>query len=75
MEQREIRDVLTTASFTKYLQRGLSQAELKIENAFHCLTPNCEGFFIFEAGDKKLICSVCRQENCIQCKVMNIIQE
>lgn len=69
IEQREIRDVLTTLSFMKYLQRGLSEAELKIENTFHCLTPNCDGFFIVENDDKNLICSVCSEANCIDCKV------
>lgn len=73
IEQREIKDVLPIMSFIKYLERDLTQSELRIKNTFHCLTPNCHGFFIVETGDKHFNCSICGQDNCIECKVGAIL--
>lgn len=68
-QEREIRAVVSTEVYEKFLERKLKVAEHRITNTFHCKTIDCPGFGILETGDTEMICSICREKNCLQCKV------
>lgn len=68
-QEREIRAVVSIEIYNKFLERKLKFAEHSITNTFHCKTVDCPGFGIIEAGDYDMICSICRQKNCLKCKV------
>lgn len=42
LQEREIRGLVSKNEYEKHLARSIQQAESKIENAFHCKTPNCK---------------------------------
>lgn len=57
--------------YEQYLARSMSQAERKTENAFHCKTPDCAGWCIFEDNVNEFRCPVCKVTNCLTCQVRN----
>lgn len=69
IQEREIRAVVSDEVFNKFLERKIKYAEHTITNSFHCKTVDCAGFGIIEPGDVVMICSICRQQNCLHCKV------
>lgn len=69
IQEREIRAVVSNELFNKFLERKIKYAEHTITNTFHCKTVDCVGFGIIEPGDDVMICSICRQQNCLSCKV------
>lgn len=68
-QEREIRAIVSTDVYDKFLERKLKCAEHSITNTFHCKTVDCPGFGILEAGDEEMICAICREKNCLKCKV------
>lgn len=69
LQEREIRGLVTKDEYENHLSRSIQQAENKIENAFHCKTPNCKGWCIFEDTTNSFRCPVCTIINCITCGV------
>lgn len=69
IQEREIRAVVSPETYNKFLERKLKIAEHSIANTFHCKTVDCPGFGIIEEGDEEMFCGICRQTNCLQCKV------
>jgi RanBP-type and C3HC4-type zinc finger-containing protein 1 len=67
VQEREIRGLVSKDEYEKHLSRSIQQAENKIENAFHCKTPNCKGWCIFEDDMNTFKCPVCTIANCITC--------
>lgn len=57
--------------FEKYLQRSLSTAESQAANSFHCKTPDCRGWCIYEDLENFFKCPVCKHENCLTCKAIH----
>jgi hypothetical protein len=49
--------------------KSVAQAENKIQNAFHCKTPDCRGWCIFEDNVNDFQCPVCGHHNCLTCQV------
>lgn len=72
LQEREIRGLVTKEEYEKHLSRSIQQAENKIDNAFHCKTPNCKGWCIFEDDTNSFRCPVCTIVNCITCGVCEI---
>lgn len=48
IQQREIKALVTSEVYEKYLAKSLRVAENQAMNTFHCKTPNCKGWCIFE---------------------------
>ncbi|GAB0095938.1 RanBP-type and C3HC4-type zinc finger-containing protein 1 [Sergentomyia squamirostris] len=71
LQDREIKAVVTKEIYEKHLAKSVRQAEHKIENAFHCKTPNCRGWCIYEDNVNLFKCPVCRITNCLTCQVIH----
>lgn len=69
IQEREIRSLVSKEEYDKHLTRSICQAENKIENTFHCKTPNCRGWCIFEDTSNIFKCPVCTIVNCLTCGV------
>ncbi|PSN51276.1 hypothetical protein C0J52_05312 [Blattella germanica] len=54
--------------YEQHLAKSVTQAENKIGNAFHCKTPDCRGWCIFEDNVNEFRCPVCRKTNCLTCQ-------
>lgn len=71
LQEREIRAVVTEQIYEKHLMKSIRQAENKIENAFHCKTPNCRGWCIYEDNVNMFRCPVCSLTNCLTCQAIH----
>lgn len=69
LQEREIRALVTKEEYDKHLTRSIRQAENKMENTYHCKTPNCRGWCIFEDTTNSFKCPVCTIVNCLTCGV------
>ena len=49
---------------------SLSVAEQQFENSFHCKTPDCPGWCVFECA-QFFDCPVCGHQNCVNCQVIH----
>lgn len=58
--------------YERWLQRGLSVAESRCEGSYHCATPDCPGWCVYEDTVNVFHCPVCKKHNCLICKVLNI---
>jgi hypothetical protein len=74
MEEGDIKCILEKASFDKYLFKKERLKILSIKNRFHCLSPNCSGFFVKKDSSNKqdslLKCHVCNETNCLSCLIL-----
>lgn len=73
LQEREIRSLVSKEEYDKHLTRSIRQAENKIENTFHCMTPNCRGWCIFEDTSNIFKCPVCTIVNCLTCRVVKTL--
>lgn len=71
LQEREIRAVVTEQIYEKHLMKSIREAENKIENAFHCKTPNCRGWCIYEDNVNMFRCPVCSLTNCLTCQAIH----
>ncbi|XP_054720953.1 uncharacterized protein LOC129230573 [Uloborus diversus] len=67
LQQREIKALLTLDAYEKYLRRSIKAAESLADNSFHCLTPDCPGWCMFESSINIFHCPVCYHFNCLNC--------
>ena len=63
--------LLNEEEFQKYLQRSLATAESQAANSFHCQTPNCQGWCIYDDEVNDFDCPVCQKRNCLTCKAIH----
>lgn len=75
LQEREIRALLTTEEYERWLARGLATAECGTRNAFHCRTRDCTGWALCEPGVRKFPCPVCKCNNCVPCQVLFTVDE
>lgn len=61
--------LVTPEVYDQHLARSIKEAENKIQNTFHCKTPNCQGWCIFEDNVNEFLCPVCDKMNCLTCQV------
>ncbi|XP_058452216.1 ranBP-type and C3HC4-type zinc finger-containing protein 1-like [Malaya genurostris] len=71
IEHREIKSLLDERNYDIFLNRSLKQAESLAENAFHCKTPDCNGWCLVETTASAFQCSICRATNCLRCKAIH----
>ena len=62
---------MTDEELQAYHKRVLSQAENALANSFHCKTPDCRGWCIYEDEVNEFTCPVCEKKNCILCKAIH----
>lgn len=69
LQDREIRSAITKEEYEKYLTMGLKMAENLIKESYHCLTVDCDGWWINEEEANAVQCPVCGIQNCLNCNV------
>ncbi|KAF3703508.1 RanBP-type and C3HC4-type zinc finger-containing protein 1 [Channa argus] len=68
LQEREIRALLPAEEYERWLQRSLSVAESRCEGSYHCATPDCQGWCVYEDTVNVFNCPVCGKHNCLICK-------
>ncbi|XP_068450568.1 ranBP-type and C3HC4-type zinc finger-containing protein 1 [Clinocottus analis] len=71
LQDREINALLTDEEHLRFLELRLSIAESRSEHSFHCQTPNCRGWCIYEDEVNEFHCELCAQSNCILCRAIH----
>ncbi|XP_031627037.1 uncharacterized protein LOC116343233 [Contarinia nasturtii] len=71
LQDREIKALLSKSEYDEHLAKSLRIAENQIENSFHCKTPDCKGWCIYEDDVNAFKCPICRLENCLTCRVIH----
>ncbi|XP_063697047.1 uncharacterized protein LOC134828032 [Culicoides brevitarsis] len=71
LQDREIRAIVTMELYKKHLAKSLRQAESQMENTFHCLVANCEGWCTYDENVIMFVCPICQARNCLKCKVIH----
>uniref|UniRef100_A0A3Q3W7K6 RanBP-type and C3HC4-type zinc finger-containing protein 1 n=1 Tax=Mola mola TaxID=94237 RepID=A0A3Q3W7K6_MOLML len=68
---REIKVLLTEEELQRFMELRLSIAESRSEHSFHCQTPNCRGWCIYEDEVDEFHCELCSENNCILCRAIH----
>uniref|UniRef100_H3A7A9 RING-type domain-containing protein n=1 Tax=Latimeria chalumnae TaxID=7897 RepID=H3A7A9_LATCH len=63
--------LLRPEEFQRFLELGLSIAENRSENSYHCKTTDCRGWCIYEDDVNEFHCPLCNQNNCLLCKAIH----
>lgn len=61
--------LLSPEDYQRFLDLGVSIAENRSAFSYHCKTPDCKGWCFFEDDVNEFECPVCKQVNCLLCKV------
>lgn len=69
IQEREIKALVHKTMYEQHLAKSVNFAENKIKNAFHCKSPDCKGWCIFEENVNHFKCPVCKKTNCLTCQV------
>ncbi|KAF2899896.1 hypothetical protein ILUMI_06289 [Ignelater luminosus] len=72
LQDREIKALVTPTVYDLFLTKSITQAENKIDKSFHCKTPDCKGWCIFEDNVNEFHCPVCRKTNCLTCQAIHM---
>ncbi|XP_058452225.1 uncharacterized protein LOC131430941 [Malaya genurostris] len=71
VQQREIKALVSKEMYEVHLAKSIRQAESKLNNTFHCKTPNCRGWCIYEDNVNQFKCPVCTIVNCLTCRAIH----
>ncbi|KAJ3611342.1 hypothetical protein NHX12_021358 [Muraenolepis orangiensis] len=71
LQEREIKALVSSEEYERWLQRGLSVAESRCEGSYHCATADCPGWCVYEDTVNVFHCPVCRMHNCLLCKAIH----
>lgn len=71
LQEREIRALVSGEEYERWLQRGLSVAESRCEGSYHCASPDCPGWCVYEDAVNVFHCPVCSKHNCLLCKAIH----
>ncbi|XP_072918231.1 ranBP-type and C3HC4-type zinc finger-containing protein 1 isoform X1 [Hemitrygon akajei] len=69
--EREIKYLLSAEEYRTYLDKSLAIAENSSENSYHCKTPDCRGWCIYEDDVNEFHCPLCMKNNCVVCKAIH----
>lgn len=69
IQEREIKTLVSKQIYEQHLAISLRVAENRMENAYHCKTPNCKGWCVFEDNVNEFKCPICKIMNCLTCNV------
>lgn len=73
IQEREMRSLMTKEEYDQHLTVSLTLAEHRMENAFHCKTPNCRGWCVYEDNVNQFKCPICKITNCLTCRVSFVL--
>ncbi|XP_011342108.1 uncharacterized protein LOC105282091 isoform X2 [Ooceraea biroi] len=72
LQEREIKALVEPEVYQQHLAKSIAQAENNAGNkAFHCKTPDCPGWCIYDDDVNNFLCPVCRANNCLTCQVVH----
>lgn len=71
VQESVIKALVPDDVYQRYLNIGLRLAESAIPNSYHCKTPNCQGWCIYEDDVNFFDCPVCNRSNCLTCKAIH----
>ncbi|XP_074434196.1 sharpin isoform X1 [Larus michahellis] len=71
LQEREIRALVSPEEYRRFLERSLVLAERRSRDSFHCKTPDCRGWCIYEDSVNEFRCPICRALNCLLCKAIH----
>uniref|UniRef100_A0A8C2SS61 RING-type domain-containing protein n=1 Tax=Coturnix japonica TaxID=93934 RepID=A0A8C2SS61_COTJA len=71
LQEREIRALVSPEEHRRFLERSLVLAERRTRNSFHCKTPDCRGWCIYEDSVNEFRCPICQALNCLLCKAIH----
>ncbi|XP_015921199.2 uncharacterized protein [Parasteatoda tepidariorum] len=71
LQEREIKCLVTPEIYEKHLQRSMALAESQALDSFHCKTPDCPGWCLFEDNVNTFVCPVCKKTNCLTCAAIH----
>ena len=61
--------LVSPAVYEKHQKKSVKEAEANMKNTFHCKTPDCAGWTIFDDDVNIFKCPLCTKVNCINCQV------
>ncbi|KYN36328.1 RanBP-type and C3HC4-type zinc finger-containing protein 1 [Trachymyrmex septentrionalis] len=69
LQEREIKALVEPKVYQQHLAKSIAQAENNAGNkAFHCKTPDCPGWCIYDDDVNNFLCPVCEANNCLTCQ-------
>ncbi|CAG07086.1 unnamed protein product, partial [Tetraodon nigroviridis] len=71
LQDREIKALLSDEEHLRFLELRLNIAESRADHSFHCQTPNCRGWCIYEDDVNEFPCELCGENNCILCRAIH----
>ncbi|XP_012524845.2 uncharacterized protein LOC105830206 [Monomorium pharaonis] len=72
LQEREIKALVEPEVYQQHLAKSIAQAENNAgNNAFHCKTPDCPGWCIYDDDVNNFLCPVCGANNCLTCQVVH----
>ncbi|XP_032682423.1 uncharacterized protein LOC116849402 [Odontomachus brunneus] len=72
LQEREIKALVEAKVYQQHLAKSIAQAENNAGNkAFHCKTPDCPGWCIYDDDVNNFLCPVCGANNCLTCQVIH----
>ncbi|XP_014480218.1 PREDICTED: uncharacterized protein LOC106747325 [Dinoponera quadriceps] len=72
LQEREIKALVEPKVYQQHLAKSIAQAENNAGNkAFHCKTPDCPGWCIYDDDVNNFLCPVCEANNCLTCQVVH----
>lgn len=71
LQEREIKFLVTYELYEKHLAKSLREAQHNMENTFHCKTPNCKGWCVYEDNVNDFKCPICKITNCLMCRIIH----
>lgn len=72
LQEREIKALVEPEVYQQHLAKSITQAENNAGNkAFHCKTPDCPGWCIYDDDVNNFLCPVCKANNCLTCQVVH----
>ncbi|XP_017888563.1 uncharacterized protein LOC108630025 [Ceratina calcarata] len=72
LQEREIKALVEPEVYQQHLAKSIAQAENNAgNNAFHCKTPDCPGWCIYDDDVNNFLCPVCGKNNCLTCQAIH----
>lgn len=71
LQECEIKALVSDEVYQKHLQRSLILAESQAPNSYHCATPNCAGWCLYEDEVNMFYCATCQHWNCLTCRAIH----
>ncbi|CAB0036540.1 unnamed protein product [Trichogramma brassicae] len=72
MPEPQTRQLVSAEVYQQHLAKSIAQAENNAgDAAFHCKTPDCPGWCIYDDNVNNFLCPVCRANNCLTCQAIH----